>query len=130
MSATHFLVKFFQAEDMPGTWVAHCLDLDVVTWADNKPESIYMAREAIMSTIAADVAAGIDCRKRRAPDEDWEEFEQALQRSTGSRSLQSIADDPDFVGVFYAYITIQIPDGFDIVDQATTSPTLGVAVAA
>ncbi|MEX1364642.1 MAG: hypothetical protein AB1Z98_16060 [Nannocystaceae bacterium] len=129
MSAAHFLVRFSQAEDMHGSWVAHCLDLDVVTWAGSKAEAIYMAREAILLTIAEDVEAGLDYRTRRAPDEAWEEFERAIERSTVSRTLQSIADDPDFDRVFYAYITIQLPDGSDIADQTTTRPTLGVAAA-
>lgn len=130
MTAAHFLVRFSPAEDLPDTWVAHCLDLDTVTWAGSKAEAIYMAREAIMLTIAEDLEAGLDSRTRRAPNEAWEEFAQVLERSTGSRTLQSIADDPDFNRVFYAYITIQLPDGLDISDQATTRPTLGVAVAA
>jgi hypothetical protein len=58
----HVLV--FEAEDLPGTWVAHILDCDVVTQGTSPGDAIDMALDAW------------DCvppegRDRLAPVEDW-----------------------------------------------------------
>lgn len=67
-----FLVE--RAEDLPDAWVAHCLELDVITWGSSPEDALRMGCEAAQMTLADDIARGYDSRKRRAPEEDWQKL--------------------------------------------------------
>jgi predicted RNase H-like HicB family nuclease len=61
------------AEDVEGQWVAHCLDLDVVTQGSSLEHAAIMAREAVDLVIETDAAAGQNPFDREeAPQEDWQ----------------------------------------------------------
>jgi predicted RNase H-like HicB family nuclease len=62
-----------RAPDVSG-WVAHCLDLHVVTVGDTFTHALQMLHEATTMTLEDDQAAGIDSFTRRAPDEYWNEL--------------------------------------------------------
>jgi hypothetical protein len=110
MRVYHFWVKFFHAEDDPRAWVAHCLDLDVITWGYSVPETLHLAHEAIMITVVDELAGGHDdWSDRRAPKEMWDDLYAAL-KSPVPRTLQSLAEDTGFDGVFYANIAVAVPD--------------------
>jgi predicted RNase H-like HicB family nuclease len=66
--------------DVRGEWVAHCLDLDVVTQGRNPTHAVQMIGEALALAIEDDLRQGRDPFARsRAPAEYWDE----LHRVTG-----------------------------------------------
>ena len=67
-------VHFFPAEDVPGIWVAHCLDFDVVSQGTSLSDAMGMIREAVELTVIDDLGRGLDPHLRRAPKEEWDAF--------------------------------------------------------
>ena len=61
------------ATDVPGMWVAHCLDVDVVTTGRTADHALEMIREAVSMVVADDSGEGLDPLSRRAPQEFWDE---------------------------------------------------------
>lgn len=75
-----------RAEDLPDTWSVHCLELDVITFGDSLEEGLRMGLEAAQMTLRADLAAGLDTRRRRAPEEYWQKL-YALMAAPARRHL-------------------------------------------
>lgn len=69
-----FSAVFKPAEDIPGHWVGHCLELDVVTSGTSLPHAMGMLFEAAHMTLIDDLAQGHDLRDRRAPKVFWDEL--------------------------------------------------------
>jgi predicted RNase H-like HicB family nuclease len=46
------------ADDVPGQWVGHCLDLDIVSAGTSPEHALEMATEAVNECVADDVAHG------------------------------------------------------------------------
>src|SRR5262249_2245872 len=88
-----FYVK--RAEDLPGQWIAHCLDLDVVTQGNDASHAIQMLAEAVAMTIGHERESGRDLLAgRRAPQESWDELYDLVER--GERvDAREILDGPD-----------------------------------
>jgi hypothetical protein len=63
-----------RAEDLPGQWVAHCLDFDLVTQGDSMHQAVEMSCDAIGMVVADDAARGLDPHARRAPQKYWTTF--------------------------------------------------------
>ncbi|WP_242335325.1 hypothetical protein [Anaeromyxobacter sp. SG66] len=70
------------AADVPGQWVAHCLDLDVVTYGNSLRHALDMVHEAARNTILDDLNSNQDPMDRRAPRECWDEmFKKLMPRA-------------------------------------------------
>ncbi|MGH8750037.1 MAG: type II toxin-antitoxin system HicB family antitoxin, partial [Burkholderiales bacterium] len=59
------------AQDVPGTWVAHALDFDVVTQGSSAEDALRMGFEAVAIVLSDDLRDGRDPYRRRAPSECW-----------------------------------------------------------
>ena len=71
------------APDIAGTWVAHCLDLDVVTQGHDFQHALSMLSEAVWMVMAGDFDQGRDPFERpRAPEEDWAELYRVQREGT------------------------------------------------
>jgi len=57
-----------RAEDVPGCWVAHCLDFDIMSIGDSPQHALEMVREAVGLALADDLNHGRDPHERRADD--------------------------------------------------------------
>ena len=67
------------AADVLGQWVAHCLELDVVTQGNSLAHALEMGREVVALTLADDLDAGRSPRDRGpAPEEYWMEYYEIL----------------------------------------------------
>lgn len=73
-------VQVQRAEDLPGVWLAHCLDLDVMSQGDSIPHAIEMIAEAVNMTLEHDLSTGRDPLDRRAPREFWDAFWALMRR--------------------------------------------------
>jgi len=69
------------AEDVPGEWVAHCLEFDVVTQGRNARHAFEMASEAVAMVISDDLKASRDPSLRRAPKSFWDELYAMIPRA-------------------------------------------------
>jgi hypothetical protein len=67
-----FWFVFRRAKDVPGEWVGHCLDLDVVTQGTSLQHTMRMLGEACAMIVCDDVQAGRDPLDRRAPQAHWD----------------------------------------------------------
>jgi hypothetical protein len=66
----HVLIK--PADDVPGQWAGHCLDLDIVSAGTSASHAFEMTTEAVRECIADDLANGLDpWERRKAPPELW-----------------------------------------------------------
>jgi predicted RNase H-like HicB family nuclease len=67
------------AEDIPGVWVGHCLDFDVISQGDSPHDAIDSVNEAIAMTVVDDLHHGLDPNERRAPAEFWDRLVHILK---------------------------------------------------
>ena len=63
-----------RAEDVPGEWTGHCLELDVVSQGTSLRHVMAMLNEACFITVCDDIFAGRDPLDRRAPASFWDEL--------------------------------------------------------
>jgi hypothetical protein len=70
---TTMTVLVTPSEDVPGQWVAHCLNIDVVTQGDSVQHAFMMVKEAVLQVVLDDIAHGLDPLERpRASEDLWE----------------------------------------------------------
>lgn len=70
-----FTALISPSKQLEGQWIAHCLELDVVTQGCSIPNAIEMIAEAIVLCITDDIENGLDPLKRkRAPYEFWKKY--------------------------------------------------------
>jgi predicted RNase H-like HicB family nuclease len=95
------------AEDLPGQWIAHCLDLDIVTQGASVEHAFKMAAEAIMLCVVDDISNGADPFDRKpAPQEDWATLHRYMR---GAVPFDSIPDEAlDKVSAVAAAVTLGI----------------------
>ena len=67
------------AEDIPGEWIAHCLNFDLVTQGRSPLHALEMAIEACNMVVIDDLNAGRDPIERAAPHEDWTLLEKIVK---------------------------------------------------
>lgn len=86
-----------RAEDVPGAWLAHCLDWDICTQGNSLPHVLQMAVEAISIIGLDDIAKGND--HERAPEEFWKELDVLLSegKPISFAELLTNAEEPDFM---------------------------------
>lgn len=71
-----------QAEDLPGCWVAHCFEYDIISTGDSPQHALDMVREAVGIALADDLNHGFDPAGRRAPDSEWDPLLRLFERAT------------------------------------------------
>lgn len=76
-------------QDVPGQWVAHCLEFDVVSQGNSLEHAMRMVGEACALVVVDDLTKGKDPLARRAPEKCFDEMFEALQ--TGNRVPMDIA---------------------------------------
>jgi predicted RNase H-like HicB family nuclease len=70
------------AADLPDQWVAHCLQLDIVTQGNSIEHAFKMICEACELSMNADLEDGLDPFDREpAPDEDWNPYYAIMKQS-------------------------------------------------
>ena len=72
-----FLIE--PACDVPDQWVAHCLELDVVTQGNDLDHACKMLLEACAMVLLDDIENGRYISERRAPEEYWERLYDIVQ---------------------------------------------------
>lgn len=89
LAATNVVVLVTPAADVPGQWVAHCLNIDLVTQGDSVPHAFMMAQEALLQVVEDDLAQGLDPLDRpRAPEECWQLMAETLREGKPVESIE------------------------------------------
>jgi predicted RNase H-like HicB family nuclease len=100
-AAASMVVLVTPSEQLAGQWVAHCLNLDVVTQGNSIEHAFEMAQEAILMAIADDLAEGLDPMERQpAPQSCWDFFVHVVQRGRPLESVQDKSAISAVVGMF------------------------------
>jgi predicted RNase H-like HicB family nuclease len=68
------------AADVPGQWVAHCLDLDVMSQGDSLAHALEMVHEAAMIVMVDELNQDRDPLERRAPAEFFSQLYGLFER--------------------------------------------------
>jgi hypothetical protein len=80
----------YPAPDLPGEWVAHCLELDLVTQGTGALHACEMMNEAIRMVAEERIAMGLPPFEfRSAPPEAWQRLETAESIATGHMRFES-----------------------------------------
>lgn len=102
---TNVVVLVTPAESIPGRWVAHCLNLDLVTQGNSIQHAVSMAGEALAQVIEDDLAHGLDPLERPpAPQECWDLVSWTLR---SGRPVDAI-EDPTAVAAVVAQVRVVV----------------------
>jgi hypothetical protein len=74
-----------QAQDLPGRWAAHVLELDVVMYGETLFDALAKGIEAAREVVDGDLAQGSDPFERRAPKAFFDELGELLEGGFGAR---------------------------------------------
>lgn len=76
-----FWILFWPSEDIPGQWVAHCLNLDIISQGNSLAHAREMIFEAVALSLTDDLVASRNPMERpSAPPEYWEKLNHVLRR--------------------------------------------------
>jgi predicted RNase H-like HicB family nuclease len=105
-ASTNVVVLVTPAEDVPGQWIAHCLNVDVVTQGDSVQHAFMMAQEAIVQVVEDDVRQGFNPLDRKsAPAECWDVVRETLQHGTPMESIE----DSALIVAAVGYVRVTVP---------------------
>ncbi len=75
-----------QAEDLPGVWVSHCLNFDIISQGDTPQVAVESLVEAVMMAMSDDLLEHHEPTERTpAPTEDWDRLRVTLE---GARKVK------------------------------------------
>lgn len=84
----------YPAKDLPGEWVSHCLDLDIVSQGRDAGHALEMLCEAITLSVRWAIEEGRPpLELRPAPSEDWDRFERSTCEVTRILRLPSVKSE-------------------------------------
>lgn len=109
---TEFWFLFERSEQLPDTWVAQCLELDVVTYGQSVEHALEMALEASRMILDEDEKAGLDPFTRRAPKEDWEKLERLRQAPKATIPIGSMNSRQNDFKIFA--VQMEIPKAVQV----------------
>ena len=85
----------------PGVWVAHCLDLDVVTQGVSLMHALDMALEATRMVLDADAGSGRNPLERRAPQKYWEKLYRLMDKPKKRAAFSELKEDEVSIVALY-----------------------------
>lgn len=77
-----------RAPDVPGSWLAHFLDFDIMSVGDSPQHALEMVREAAGLALADDLNTGHDPRNRQADPAEWEPLMRLIDKHTKVKVAQ------------------------------------------
>lgn len=116
-----------RAEEVPGEWVAHCLDFDLVTQGVSLTEATDAAIEAIGMVLVDDIDADLDPYARRAPQRFWTDLYETISESRPMGKLDVGALNQDEVGTLVFRTSFTCVRECD--DGAAAKPKVSVPLA-
>lgn len=94
---------------LKGQWVAHCLELDVVSQGNSLAHALQMAAEAVSLVVADDLSVGRNPTDRRAPEEYWKELHSVIEHGSFALSEIELTEQEENVSAVAAQILLRSP---------------------
>lgn len=92
--------------EVKGQWVAHCLNIDLVTQGDSVQHAFAMALESVRTVVADDLKQGLDPLDRKeAPEECWKLMNETVRHG----QPMSTVEDLSRIRVAVGQIAIRVP---------------------
>lgn len=110
-------------------WVAHCLDLDVVTYGDSLDDALRMGIEAAQMALSDDLAAGLDSRRRRAPEEDWQRLYELMANATKRIPVEDLGQRQNEVRIVAANLELSVSPELFLEQRHDDEPTGAILAA-
>jgi hypothetical protein len=106
LAETNLSVLVTPSSSVPGQWVAHCLNLNIVTQGDSIQHALMMAREAVGQVVADDLLHGLDPLERPAADpECWKMVAEIHHQGLALTTVQ----DPSRIRAALASLRVVVP---------------------
>lgn len=117
-------VLVYQAPDVPGQWVGHCLDNDIVSVGNSPQHAVQMITEAVLACVGDDLANGRDPFARpKAPPEDWAELSRIQSEGTIAQGVLPPNEQiEDCVMALQLMVFFHVPDARHPVPEAKPAP--------
>lgn len=109
LSLTMWLLMY-PAPDVPGEWVAHWLDNDVMTQGTGPAHAWQMALEAQGMFMTHYLAAGRMPPMRSAPDADWRRLRDVLAGGRSNLDIDSVVRQGNLAAIA-VNLSLDIRDG-------------------
>lgn len=93
-----FNVYVVPAEDAPGQWVSHCLELDLVSQGDNPKHSVAMMMDAVTMVLEGSQYEYPPFKSTPAPPECWREYYSAPYRARLTINIEYKNERQQFAG--------------------------------
>jgi hypothetical protein len=120
---------FERSQQLPDTWVAHCLDLDVVTYGSSLDDALRMGIEAAQMALSDDLAAGLDSRRRRAPEEDWRRLYDLMANATKRIPVEMLGQRQSELRIVAANLELSVSSPMSF-DKTSSEEPIGAILAA
>jgi predicted RNase H-like HicB family nuclease len=113
------------AEDLPGQWVGHCLDLDVVTQGKSLQHAVGMLLEAVTLTLIDDLEQGLDYATRRAPQPFWDDLQRIIRAGKQVPLSEMLSSDGELAWKALALqIHFQFSETREVSEQSFSAPVV------
>jgi predicted RNase H-like HicB family nuclease len=123
---TTMVVLVTPSEQVAGQWVAHCLNLDILTQGNSIEHAFEMAQEAILMAIEDDIAENQDPLGRQpAPKECWDFFVRVVQHGHPLESIEDKSTISAVVGMLKVAVplaALPAPARSEMVPEMTPPP--------
>ncbi len=97
------VVLVTRAEDVPGLWVSHCLNLDVISQGETLGAALDAVKEAVEMVLDDDLARGADPFERGpAPDECWQQMNEVMRAGVPASTMP----DESMIGALVTQLTV------------------------
>lgn len=101
-----FWILVHPVSDVPGQWVGHCLDLDIVSVGDSREHATQMVMEAVSTCLVDDLEQGRQPFELldKAPQEHWDALERVTRKGTYSDGTPASSSDAVVAGQLHISI--------------------------
>lgn len=105
-ASSTFTILITPAESLPGQWVAHCLNIDLVTQGNSIEHAFEMAREAVLLVVEDDLRNSLDPLDRpSAPPDCWASVQDIMQQGCPLSDVR----DPGEIAAAIGMLRVTVP---------------------
>ena len=117
------LVK--ESEDISGTWIAHCLDIDVVSQGNSPMHAYKMGVEAAQLAMRWDLEDDLDPGKRKqAPKESWEDLLRLIEKNNQLDYEKALDSDYSVIAIRVTIYLEKLAEGLGNCVQDSPVPAM------
>lgn len=105
----NFWVVVRPSKELEGQWIAHCLELDIVTQGNSIRHVFEMIEEAVSMAVIDDLADQIEPHSRNsAPKEYWDELWENIKRGESIELVELMKSDDSTISFVAAQLVTRV----------------------